>query len=101
MGNIVSSKNTIRSGYIYSMAIKNTSSPYRLDECLIEDFIHLPSYNEYQNYQVLILTGERRGYRKWILGKYLIQGRPCDIELKKWYKIDELRYHCKKIESLK
>ena len=101
MGNHVQSKNTIRSGYIYSIAIKDTSDPYRLDECLIEDFIHLPSYNEYQNYQALILTGERRGYRKWILGKYLIQGRPCDLILKKCYRIDELSYHCKKIESLK
>lgn len=101
MGNIISSKNTIHSGYIYSISIKDPSNPYRLDECLIEDFIHLPSYNEYQSYQVLLLTGEQRGCRKWILGKYLIQGRPCDIELKKWYKIDELSYHCKKIESLK
>jgi hypothetical protein len=95
MGNNIQSKNTIRSGYIYSFRPNG-------DICLIEDsYEYVPPNWKEHTHKILILTGNERGVRKWVTKRYLIQGRPCDLESKKHYRIDELSYHCKKIESLK
>ena len=86
---------TICSGDIYSFRPNG-------DICLIEDsFEYLPLHNGIDAHKILILTGNERGVRKWVNKRYLIQGRPCDIESKRHYRIDELDYHCEKIKSLK